>query len=447
MARRLSDRPSPAAPGLAERGHRDRRTLGLILIGVLLAHALVLGWLRGLLQPPSLLAQMTAPMYTRTITVQAPAPTPAPGEPTPQRPMPNRPTARIQQAPAAIKNNAAKAPAQPASAPQLAAAPEPEPVRPSAPDEVAGTPAPDAPAAGQAVAAADAASAPQAAASAPAGAASEAGTAEPAFLAGWPADTRLAYTLDGNYRGELHGSAQVLWQHTGTRYQAAVQLDVGILLSMRFTSQGEITAQGLAPEVYEEQVRQRRRGVRIGDAVRLNDGQSVPRPEGVQDTASQFVELAHRFATGQIAPAPGASIRLWLARPGGVDEWTYDVVGEDTLHLPRLGAVPALHLKPRPLDRPRGPISAEICTRSKTSCQAAPVCVTRAGEAVIHRFSAAPAPTSASAGSTAKRTPISQAAKIASSCPPSATVPPCSTATASSATASWSPRSRPPPPT
>jgi hypothetical protein len=43
-----------------------------------------------------------------------------------------------------------------------------------------------------------------------------------------------------------------------------------------------------------------------------------------------------------------------------VDEWTYDVVGEDTLHLPRLGAVPALHLKPRPLDKPRGPISAEI---------------------------------------------------------------------------------------
>ncbi len=354
MARRLSGHPSPAAPGLAERGHRDRRTLGLILIGVLLAHALVLSWLRGLLQPPSLLAQMTAPLYTRTITVQAPAPTPTPGEPAPQNSMPNRPTASIHHAPSATKNKASKAPVQPASAPRPAAAPEPGPM-PSAHYEMA-----DAPGTDHAVAAADAASAPQAAASAPAAAASEAGTAEPAFLAGWPTDTRLAYTLGGNYRGELHGSAQVLWQHTGTRYQAAVQLDVGILLSMRFTSQGEITAQGLAPEVYEEQVRQRRRGVRIGDAVRLNDGRSVPRPEGVQDTASQFVELAHRFATGQIAPAPGASIRLWLARPGGVDEWTYDVVGEDTLHLPRLGAVPALHLKPRPLDKPRGPVSAEI---------------------------------------------------------------------------------------
>ena len=354
MARRLSHRPHSAASDPARRGRRERRALGLILIGVLLAHALVLSWLRGLLQPPSLLAQVTAPMYTRTITVQAPAPVTAAAEAAAPVSVPNRPTALIHKAPAAIKNKVAKAPAQPASAPPPAAAPEPETLLP-APDEVAVAPATE-----PAVAAADAASAPQAAASAPATAASEAGGTEPAFLAGWPGDTRLAYALSGNYRGELHGSAQVLWQHTGTRYQAAVQLDVGILLSMRFTSQGEITAQGLAPEVYEEQVRQRRRGVRIGDTVRLNDGQSVPRPEGVQDTASQFVELAHRFASGQIAPTPGASIRLWLARPGGVDEWTYDVVGEDTLHLPRLGAVRALHFKPRPLARPRGPIQAEI---------------------------------------------------------------------------------------
>lgn len=359
MARRLSHPPSSAPPDPAQRRRRERRTLGLILIGVLLAHALVLSWLRGLLQPPSLLAQVTAPMYTRTITVQAPAPVTAAAETAAPVSVSNRPTALIHKAPAAIKNKVAKAPAQPASAPPPAAAPEPETL-PPAPDEVADTPAPGPTGAEPAVAAADAASAPQAAASAPATAASEAGGTEPAFLAGWPGDTRLAYALSGNYRGELHGNAQVLWQHTGTRYQAAVQLDVGILLSMRFTSQGEITARGLAPEVYEEQVRQRRRGVRIGDAVRLDNGQSVPRPEGVQDTASQFVELAHRFASGQIAPTPGTSIRLWLARPGGVDEWTYDVVGEDTLQLPRLGAVPALHLKPRPIDKPRGPISAEI---------------------------------------------------------------------------------------
>ena len=53
-------------------------------------------------------------------------------------------------------------------------------------------------------------------------------------------------------------------------------------------------------------------------------------------------------------------MNFWLARPGGVDQWTYDVVGEETIQLPRLGAVRAVHLKPRPLAKPRGPITAEM---------------------------------------------------------------------------------------
>ena len=107
-------------------------------------------------------------------------------------------------------------------------------------------------------------------------------------------------------------------------------------------------------------MRGRRRGVRLGEDVRLNNGTRVPRPDAVQDTASQFVELGHRFATGQVQLVPGARIDFAMARPGGIDDWTYDVIGEETLHLPRLGPVPTYHLKPRPLNKPRGPISAEI---------------------------------------------------------------------------------------
>jgi len=81
----------------------------------------------------------------------------------------------------------------------------------------------------------------------------------------------------------------------------------------------------------------------------------------VQDIASQLIELAHRFATGQAQLAPGTSVHLWLARPTGVDEWVYDLLGQETLHLPRLGAVQAVHLKPRRLDHSdSNAISAEI---------------------------------------------------------------------------------------
>ena len=350
MARPLSSRT-------IDRG--DRRALLVTLAVVLLLHALAIAFFSQFLQPPSLLAHMTAPMYTRTISVQAPAP-----EPAAQAPMaeaaPERPTARIETPQQAARRKAARPPPPRATASQAQAATErPAPAPPEAPEAAASQAVAAAPAA-EPAGPVDAASAALAAASAPAPAQAAASAAAPAYLAQWPADTRLTYRLGGNYRGELHGSAQVLWQREGTRYQASVQIDLGLLLSMRFTSQGEITEQGLAPEVYEEQVRQRRRGVRIGEDVRLNNGERVPRPQDVQDTASQFVEMGHRFATDPAALQAGSEIRLWLARPGGVDQWTYDVVGEDTLHLPRLGAVPAYHLKPRPLDKPRGPISAEI---------------------------------------------------------------------------------------
>lgn len=359
----------------ADPAARERRALRWALVLAVALH--VLGWLalRTLLQPPSLLKSMAPTFYTRTLVQQRVAAQPAQ---VPAMPLadsaPNRPSAGIQiaqQAPEKRANKPRK-PARPTAA-DGPATPPPEPPASAAsaaePQIAAAAPAAFSAAADSAVAplpvasevasaalasAADAASVAPAA-SAPASAAlaaasAPASAAVPAFVKDWPADTQLRYALGGNFRGELHGDARVLWQHEGARYQASVQLDVGLLLSMNLTSQGRITPQGLAPAVYEEQVRQRRRGLRLEDEdIRLNSGERVPRPAGVQDAASQFVELSHQLATGRVRAEPGARIQLWLARPGGVDEWAYDVVGEETLQLPQLGAVRAIHLKPRPL--------------------------------------------------------------------------------------------------
>ena len=56
----------------------------------------------------------------------------------------------------------------------------------------------------------------------------------------------------------------------------------------------------------------------------------------------------------------GRSVSFWMARPGAVDLWTYDVVARETLQLPELGAIEAFHLKPRPIANPRGNITAEM---------------------------------------------------------------------------------------
>ena len=347
---------------------KPRRALAVTTVLVLLLHALALALLSSLLRPPSLLKTMATPFYTRSIAPEVPAVVAA--APAPMEIKPNRPTALIRPARAATKNKArtTSKPSQGATeatdvAPESAT--EPPGVTAQAPDTPASAASP-AVANDQTTAApvADANAAPPAtepvAAASAAPAASSPGPGDAPFLASWPSDTRLTYKLGGNYRGELHGSARVLWQREGTRYHTAVEMSAGLLASLSFTSQGDITEGGLKPEVYEENVRGRRRGVRIGEDVRLNNGDRIARPEAVQDTASQFVELGHRFSTGQVKLVPGAQVNFSMARPGGIDEWTYDVIGEETLHLPRLGPVPTLHLKPRPLSKPRGPISAEI---------------------------------------------------------------------------------------
>jgi hypothetical protein len=97
-----------------------------------------------------------------------------------------------------------------------------------------------------------------------------------------------------------------------------------------------------------------------GGYVRFQDGSQLLQPQALQDTASQFVDLSHRFSTGRDALKVGSEVRMWLARPQGMALWTYDVIEEDTLQLPEMGPVSAFHLRPRPIANPRGTITAEI---------------------------------------------------------------------------------------
>lgn len=186
-------------------------------------------------------------------------------------------------------------------------------------------------------------------------------TASPAERWGtWPSDTRIRYQLSGRFHGELFGSAQVLWQRQAQRYQVQVLLKPFPFVSYSFNSQGVVGEQGLGPQHYWEQLSRKREVVFDDTLLRLQNGQQLPRPPEVQDTASQFVQLAQRFATGQDKLEAGASVKLWLARPAGVDLWTYDIGPPETLQTRFYGALLAYPLTPRPLANPRGTISAKI---------------------------------------------------------------------------------------
>lgn len=199
---------------------------------------------------------------------------------------------------------------------------------------------------------------------------SEAPTAEPEPQAlaaadpapdSWPGDTRLSYQLRGYYRGELHGSARVQWQREQSRYQVRVDLSMALVLRVSMISQGQIGAAGLVPQAYEEQFPwDLRRLAFEGGYIKFRGGTQLPAPPDLQDTASQFVELSHRFSSGRQELKVGALVNIWLARPQGLALWTYDVTEVETLQLPELGPVQAFHLRPRPIANPSGAITAEM---------------------------------------------------------------------------------------
>jgi hypothetical protein len=294
--------------------------------------------------------------YVRELT-PAPPPVVAPAPPPRRRAAPRvaAPASAASAVPAAAETGEAVEAAE-----SVAAADAPEQTA-SAPLAAAGEPAA---AADAAVTAAGAAS--TVAAAAQASAAASAAVAATPFE--WPPSTRLTYSLFGNYRGEVTGNAMVEWVRAGTRYQ--VHLDVWIgaqvapLVGRRMTSDGELTEAGLVPQRYDEETRAlfrelRRRTIRFdGDRVLLPNGRQPERPAGVQDAASQFVQLTWLFTVHPELLRAGRTIELPLALPTKVVTWSYDIVGTDVLDTP-LGPVETFHVRPRAVPRPGGDLVAE----------------------------------------------------------------------------------------
>src|SRR6185369_10633458 len=221
--------------------------------------------------------------YVREMEPSAP-PVAAPAPPAPVVPK----ARQAKRAPGAASAPLAVAQAEPEAPPPEAAAPEPPP-----------EPVP-------AVAAASAPAEPLVVASA-ASAASAVDSPNMTDRFAWPGSTKVSYVLTGNYRGEIHGTAQVEWIRVGLRYQMNLDVTVGLpfapLYQRRMTSEGQLTPQGLLPERYDEESKvafkdPRRYTLRFEpDSVVLPDGSRRERWLGMQDSVSQFPQLTYLFTT------------------------------------------------------------------------------------------------------------------------------------------------------
>jgi len=198
--------------------------------------------------------------------------------------------------------------------------------------------------------------------------ASAASAASAAAAFEWPPSTRLSYKLHGNYRGEVVGGAQVEWVRVASRYQVHLDVWVGSqaapLVGRRMSSDGELGDQGLTPRRYDEETRalfrelRRRTVVFDGDRVLLSNGKQLERLAGMQDAASQFVQLTWLFTTQPQLLQVGQRIELPLALPTNVDRWSYEVIEEVALPTP-FGLVPTFHLRPRRELRPNRDLVAD----------------------------------------------------------------------------------------
>ena len=385
-------------------GGRQRAALVALAVGVLAVHGCVTREI--LMNMSDASAALAMPprievAYVRDMDLSTPPPAAAPAAPPPTAPPRAARTPRVK-APAPKASEPAPADAAetaetteateatdntgvgdslamgnplPENPPPSTAPPAAPPVTPPAPPSLAALAAIAASgnsarlAAAAAVASAAAASVAASAGTAAAAAAVAASGAAPTAFE-WPTSTRISYVLTGNYRGEVSGSAQVEWVRVGSRYQVHLDLIVGPssapLITRRMTSDGEITAQGLAPRSYDQDTKvilQDRRRVTLQfepGSVVLANGERRDSVLGVQDTASQFVQLTYVFSTRAEALKVGDTVDIPLALPHKVDVWTYEVADEETLQA-SFGPLPTIHLKPkRKADRRAGEMSAEI---------------------------------------------------------------------------------------
>lgn len=153
-----------------------------------------------------------------------------------------------------------------------------------------------------------------------------------------PKAARLNYDITGQSRGLGYRASGLLdWQQDGKHYDARMVASVFFLGSRTLRSQGEVTADGLAPTRFADKARSEQAAHFQPDKGKITFSANTPDApwqRGAQDRLSVFFQLAGMLAGQPESVKPGTQIPVYTAGARGADTWAFLVDGPEKLTLP-----------------------------------------------------------------------------------------------------------------
>jgi hypothetical protein len=166
-----------------------------------------------------------------------------------------------------------------------------------------------------------------------------------------PPNSHLYYQTKVSAKGmSLNIDSEIEWTRQGDTYQLVNHAQHMLLGNLRFESKGQVTPAGLAPVTYLETRRKREKLVaidRAGKQVKFSGGQMAAAPDGLQDRTSVLLQLASLARGDAAAFTAGKTFTVPVAGSSQVQEWTFEVAGEESLTTP-MGKLRTVHVKRQP---------------------------------------------------------------------------------------------------
>lgn len=177
----------------------------------------------------------------------------------------------------------------------------------------------------------------------------------------WPAAWQ--YRLQAHISGlRFNINARMEWAVVQDRYQTKLRYSVPLLGHRTQTSEGLWTASGLLPLVFHDSTSRREIQLTFDWKAKRVARDQQPHIQslnkGAQDPLSVFFETGLQLAQLPLGQAPPPTITVHVVGLSRAEDWTFRLMGTETLNLPA-GTYQALHWQ-RPASSDDKGVSADI---------------------------------------------------------------------------------------